>query len=810
MTIETQHLSFPLEGGHKQVACISCHVEGQFADQDSSCTTCHLDDFRASQSLLHAQIAPELDCVLCHNITTWTDSTFDHSAIGFDLVGAHSTTNCIDCHVGESTAVLADFAGLSNNCIDCHQQDYDDVTDPNHIELGFPADCLQCHTEVAWTPVNFDHNTNTNFQLNGAHETASCTACHIDGVYQGTPTDCIGCHQQDYDDVADPNHAELGFPTDCLQCHTEIAWTPSDFDHSQFAFTLNGAHQTVACAECHVDNVFQGTPNNCVDCHQQDYDRVADPIHVEPSFSTNCLECHTEVAWEPSSFDHDTSTDFALNGAHINTDCISCHTDGIYIDTPNNCIDCHQQDYDGVADPNHIELSFPADCLQCHTEVSWKPANFDHDTSTDFALNGAHENLSCTDCHIDGVYTGTPTNCIDCHQTDYDGADDPDHIALGFPTDCLQCHTEIAWEPANFDHDNTNFALNGAHETVSCTDCHIGGVYEGTPTNCIDCHQDNYDEADDPIHVEPSFSTNCLECHTEVAWEPSSFDHDTSTDFALNGAHINTDCISCHIDGIYEGTPTNCNNCHQDDYNQVVEPNHSALGFPTDCIQCHTEVAWEPADFDHSQFNFALNGAHETISCTDCHIGGVYEGTPTNCVDCHQDDFANAADPIHVDAHFSTNCLECHTEVAWEPSSFEHNTSTNFALNGAHINTTCISCHTGGVYLDTPTDCVSCHAADEPRDHFGPECALCHTETAWEPSTFNHNNYFPINNGNHSDYRNDCIACHLDTSTYTTFSCIDCHDGEHQKNDMDDEHQGIRNYTYESNACLSCHPDGEE
>jgi hypothetical protein len=27
---------------------------------------------------------------------------------------------------------------------------------------------------------------------------------------------------------------------------------------------------------------------------------------------------------------------------------------------------------------------------------------------------------------------------------------------------------------------------------------------------------------------------------------------------------------------------------------------------------------------------------------------------------------------------------------------------------------------------------------------------------------------------------------------------------------MDDEHQGVQGYIYESNACLSCHPDGSK
>lgn len=416
---------------------------------------------------------------------------------------------------------------------------------------------------------------------------------------------------------------------------------------------------------------------------------------------------------------------------------------GVYLDTPTDCVGCHREDFASVVEPIHVEPSFSTNCLECHTEIAWQPSAFDHNTNTGFLLNGAHTNTTCISCHTDGVYLDTPTNCIDCHKEEYNRADDPNHAVLALPTDCLRCHTELAWQPAEFDHSQFDFALGGAHLTTTCISCHTSGVYIDTPTNCIDCHQEAYNNAADPDHPGLGFPSNCLQCHTIAAWQPADFDHNTRTDFTLNGAHINTNCISCHTDALYDGTPTNCNNCHQEDYNTVADPNHAALGFPTDCTQCHTEVAWKPADFDHSTFAFALNGAHATVSCSECHSSGVYQGTPSNCIDCHQAEYSNVANPIHVEPSFSTNCLECHTE------------------------------------------------------------------TAWTPSTFDHNNYFPINNGNHRRYSNDCIDCHLETTTYSTFSCIDCHDGEHQRNDMDDEHRGINNYRYQSAACLDCHPDGD-
>ena len=40
------------------------------------------------------------------------------------------------------------------------------------------------------------------------------------------------------------------------------------------------------------------------------------------------------------------------------------------------------------------------------------------------------------------------------------------------------------------------------------------------------------------------------------------------------------------------------------------------------------------------------------------------------------------------------------------------------------------------------------------------------------------------------------------------FTCIDCH--AHTKPDMDDEHDDVGGYEYQTSACYACHPDGKE
>jgi hypothetical protein len=61
-----------------------------------------------------------------------------------------------------------------------------------------------------------------------------------------------------------------------------------------------------------------------------------------------------------------------------------------------------------------------------------------------------------------------------------------------------------------------------------------------------------------------------------------------------------------------------------------------------------------------------------------------------------------------------------------------------YPLDGKHSVLDCWSCHPDGVYKSTPNLCTDCHTNDMPAVHYGGQCILCHTTTAWLPSTFEH------------------------------------------------------------------------
>ena len=878
---------YALNGAHAAIAndCATCH-NGDYNNTPNTCAGCHQADYNGTTNPNHTTVQFPTDCALCHTETAWIPSNFDHNTI-YPFTGAHIAiaNDCDACHHG-------DYNNTPNTCAGCHTPDYNGSTNPNHVALVLPTDCAMCHTTVpGWEPATFPIHDNY-YPLNGAHAAISndCATCH-NGDYNNTPNTCVGCHQADYNGALDPNHTSNQFPTTCQDCHTKTAWVPSTFDHNAI-YPLSGAHATIAddCNACH-NGDYNNTPNTCAGCHTPDYNGSTNPNHAALVLPTDCAMCHTTVpGWEPATFPiHDNY--YPLNGAHaaISNDCATCHN-GDYNNTPNTCVGCHQADYNGAMDPNHTSNQFPTTCQDCHTETAWVPSTFDHNTF--YPLTGAHATIAddCNACH-NGDYNNTPNTCAGCHTPDYNGSINPNHVTLVLPTDCAMCHTTApGWEPATFPIHDNYYPLNGAHAAISndCAACH-NGDYNNTPNTCVGCHQADYNGAADPNHSLNQFPTTCQDCHSETSWVPSTFDHNAF--YPLTGAHatIADDCNACH-NGDYNNTPNTCVGCHTPDYNGSTNPNHQTLNIPTDCAMCHTTAPdWEPASFPIHDNYWVLNGAHTTINCVDCHNGN-YNNTPNTCIGCHQADYNGATDPNHSLNQFPTTCQDCHNETAWIPSTFDHNAfypltgahiniandcnachngdynntpntcagchtpdyngSTNpnhqalniptdcdmchttdpdwipatfpihdnyWMLNGAHLNASCADCHNGN-YNNTPNTCVGCHQADyngtNNPDHqsagFPTTCQDCHNETAWVPSTWDHDaQYFPIFSGKHDGEWDQCIECHTTPNNFSLFSCIDCHEHDDPV-DMADKHQGVPGYQYTSAACYSCHPDGED
>lgn len=325
--------------------------------------------------------------------------------------------------------------------------------------------------------------------------------------------------------------------------------------------------------------------------------------------------------------------------------------------------------------------------------------------------------------------------------------------------------------------------------------------------------------------VNPAFSQNphgeglkmdCNTCHNPSGWDidPSTltFDHDT-TAFSLTGQHQTVSCMECHETLVFDAVDAACVSCHTDVH---------AMSVGDDCIRCHSTENWLVDNIPelHEQNGFPLFGAHDMITCVACHQAGSnlqWTRIGNECADCHMSDFNGTTNPSHIEAGFSTGCISCHlpTEDTWSGDNFHF----FFPLTLGHDIADCKSCHTTEIYTDLSSDCISCHETDyngtQTPDHhslgFSTDCYLCHnTNPGWRPAGYrNHDSdFFPIYSGEHRGEWSSCFECHTNEGDYSFFSCVECH--EHSQSRMDREHDDVRNYTFNSNACYDCHPRGDD
>jgi len=362
-----QNTRFPLLGVHAQVDCQSCHNSSDHRDyklKALECRQCHLQNYLQTLNPAHQKSGFDLNCQTCHpvNAASWQQTVYRHSP-NFPLSGGHSGIDCMDCH-------SAGYQNTSPECYACHQSDYERAANPNHRAFGFPTVCQECHSSQSWARSQFDHLAVSGFALNGAHADAVlCVDCHVNNQLSGLPTDCYGCHQNAYNQTSDPNHVSGNFPHDCLSCHNEEAWSPATFDHNLTDFPLSGAHQTVACLQCH-QNGYSNTPPECVACHRQDYDNTNNPAHQAANFPVTCQDCHSTVAWQPANWDHDGQYFPIYSGKHQGewSTCADCHENSSDY-RQFTCLSCHEHNQTKM-DDEHKEVGGyvyqSQACYDCH------------------------------------------------------------------------------------------------------------------------------------------------------------------------------------------------------------------------------------------------------------------------------------------------------------------------------------------------------------------------------------------------------------------------------------------------------------
>jgi hypothetical protein len=512
------HSTFPLTGGHSQVECSKCHINGNYSTTSKECVSCHQSNYDATTDPKHSSANFPLTCEDCHTTNPgWQPAQYKQHDSQFPIYsGKHNQqwNKCSECHPNSGNYAIY-------TCTTCHAHNQQDMNDKHSGVNGYQyndAACLACHPTGS-AAGGFDHNT-TKFPLTGGHTTVACSSCHTSG-YAGTSTVCSDCHTSNYNQTTNPNHTAISIPNTCETCHTtNPGWKPATFPTHDNYYPLTGAHATNAnnCDACHNGN-YNNTPKTCDGCHMSNYNQTTNPNHSTVGISTACADCHTtNPGWKPATFTQHNNY-YPLTGAHSTIPtCEDCHK-GNYNSTPNTCDACHLTNYNQTTNPNHNAIGITTSCETCHTtNPGWKPAAFPTHNNY-YVIAGAHVAIAdnCAACH-NGNYTSTPNTCEGCHMTNYNQTTNPAHASAQFPTNCEMCHTQNAWTPSTFNHDGQYFPIySGKHlgQWTTCADCHTNPANYAVYT-CLSCHAHNQTDMNDSHSAVAGYSytsSACYQCH---------------------------------------------------------------------------------------------------------------------------------------------------------------------------------------------------------------------------------------------------------------------------------------------------------
>ena len=315
----------------------------------------------------------------------------------------------------------------------------------------------------------------------------------------------------------------------------------------------------------------------------------------------------------------------------------------------------------------------------------------------------------------------------------------------------------------DFNHDATGFPLNGGHATAACENCHVGGIFKGTPKICDDCHA-----LGKRVVATPKPTTHivtdapCDTCHYNTyTFQGARFNHGTA---------VPGQCTICHNGRQSTGRPSTHN---------------SGLRLTASCDSCHRSFAWLPASWNH------IGVVPHTCDSAGCHVQGSNQYYKP----------ANHQTTPYLDRN-TFYCDECHNVVSWIPATFIHDRPSPSGV--------CMGCHDGSNapgksagHIATTDDCNVCHTSTVswlgalgamPANHIpfnaGVMCTACHpTPTTWITGAALHanvstvcktchatsaptylGNITRVTLGNHqgSTTSQDCVPCHR--LNYTSWS----------------------------------------
>jgi hypothetical protein len=272
----------------------------QHLDSGWACEACHAAASHHGERFQALGAPPR--CATCHTTTRWTALAFEHAPGTQRQLGGHRAVACRACHRGSRPDDFEDFH-RDIACKDCHRHRTVHADDEHPDGRFTTTQCLNCHLGESIPPRGpffvGVHGRSGAFPLTHGHAQIPCSDCHTARSPNGkmmvggaSPECAPACHEDSL------HRGSLG--TKCSACHAPGLWDAQRFDHDLAfpagtkarvaSFPLRGNHRQATCAACHPARDYASAGTTCASagCHARD---DAHAGHL----GNACERCHSET-----------------------------------------------------------------------------------------------------------------------------------------------------------------------------------------------------------------------------------------------------------------------------------------------------------------------------------------------------------------------------------------------------------------------------------------------------------------------------------------------------------------------------------
>lgn len=379
----------------QDLQCTQCHNQTMVGDgfvPRENCNSCHFEPDRldkyAETELMHRVHITDhkIECSQCH-------LTIQHK---IQRITAETQLDCSTCHDETHSEQLSLFVGRDQNghigspnpmleaginCASCHLF-HEQLIGTAEVRTANPESCESCHGKGYARLLNL-WEASAEIKLTELRNEIARVERTVRALQ---PTDLAGAqhdiqdatyamrlvevgkavHNMTFTDQLIHNsyeklnsaltkagadyqisgwHTGTPVPSECANCHTGGEVTTTTYQGRSFDHEIHVIEQNVACNTCHSNSIEHGqlviTNQGCNSCHH-------DPNQND--IVENCASCHeTEAAFYSGTYLEKDWPDFMFDE---DVTCEDCHWTDDRVQRPRAsiCIDCHDDDYEALAE----------------------------------------------------------------------------------------------------------------------------------------------------------------------------------------------------------------------------------------------------------------------------------------------------------------------------------------------------------------------------------------------------------------------------------------------------------------------------